>query len=134
MLFLNCASCSILKESNTFCWPAKSMNKKRLLLAEVCASVLKRKEGGGEGIKDERSGDGGGKKTVLELFCLSCKREHGYTLIDSPVVICSANHSAACFMGKHTQACIQSSPALADMMPPADMATNHNSCSTKSQL
>ena len=41
MLFLNCASCSILKESNTFFWPAKSMNKKRLVLAEHCANVLR---------------------------------------------------------------------------------------------
>lgn len=44
MLFLNCASYPILEESNTFCWPAKSMNKKRLVLAELCASVLRERK------------------------------------------------------------------------------------------
>lgn len=53
MLFLNCASCFVLKESNTFSWPAKSTNKKRLVLAKLYASVL-RVVGGGW-VKDERN-------------------------------------------------------------------------------
>lgn len=75
------------------------------------------------------------KQPVGSCFaCLAKQWEYGYTLIDSPMVICSDNHSAACFMGKHAQVCIQSSGILADMMPPAKMAPNHGSCIIMSQL
>lgn len=75
------------------------------------------------------------KKPIGSWFvCLAIEREYGYTLIDSPMVICSANHSAACFMGKHAQACIQSSSTLADVMPLAKMAPNRSSCIVMSQL
>lgn len=74
MLFLNCASCSVLKESNTFSWPAKSTNKKRLVLAKLYASVL-RVVGADGWVKDERNSV---EKTLkiyrhLKLFGLSYK-------------------------------------------------------------
>lgn len=62
------------------------------------------------------------KKTVSAGSWFVCMEVRLHS--DSPVVICSANRSAACFMGKHARAGFPSFTTLADGMPAVEKATN----------